>query len=54
MSAQMPAPSAPPLSLGIVLYPGFTLLDLAGPQSALGLHGETPPVLEDARSLDVG
>ncbi len=33
MSAQL-APSVPPLSLGIVLYPGFTLLDLAGPQSA--------------------
>ena len=36
-----PASSVPPLSLGIVLYPGFTLLDLAGPQSALGLHGRT-------------
>jgi cyclohexyl-isocyanide hydratase len=30
-----------PLELGIVLYPGITLLDLAGPQCALGLHGNT-------------
>jgi cyclohexyl-isocyanide hydratase len=30
-----------PISLGIVLYPGFKLLDVAGPQFALGLHGET-------------
>ena len=30
MSAQLET-SVPPLSLGIVLYPGYTLLDLAGP-----------------------
>jgi cyclohexyl-isocyanide hydratase len=30
-----------PLKFGMLLYPGFTLLDLAGPQSALGMHGET-------------
>jgi putative intracellular protease/amidase len=30
-----------PLELGIVLYPGMTLLDFAGPQRALGLHGYT-------------
>jgi cyclohexyl-isocyanide hydratase len=30
-----------PLELGIVLYPGMTLLDFAGPQCALGLHGNT-------------
>lgn len=30
-----------PLELGIVLFPGMTLLDLAGPQCALGLHGNT-------------
>ncbi len=54
MSAQL-APSVPPLSLGIVLYPGFTLLDLAGPQSALALHGQThlfwkslDPVMSDS------
>jgi cyclohexyl-isocyanide hydratase len=28
-------------TVGMLLYPGFTLLDLAGPQSALGLHGKT-------------
>jgi hypothetical protein len=32
-----------PLELGIVLYPGVTLLDFAGPQCALGLHGYTHP-----------
>jgi cyclohexyl-isocyanide hydratase len=30
-----------PLELGIVLYPGMTLLDFAGPQCALGLDGNT-------------
>ncbi len=30
-----------PISLGIVLYPGFKLLDVAGPQFTLGLHGTT-------------
>ena len=52
----MPTASpAPPLTLGIVLYPGLTLLDLAGPQSALGLHGKTylfwktlDPVMSDS------
>ena len=29
------------LSIGMVLYPGFTLLDLAGPQTAFGLNGRT-------------
>ncbi|HEX7781274.1 MAG TPA: DJ-1/PfpI family protein [Sphingobium sp.] len=44
-----------PLTIGIVLYPGFTLLDMAGPQSALGLHGRTylfsptlDPVMSDS------
>ena len=32
---------AVPLEIGMLLYPGMTLLDLAGPQSALGLHGRT-------------
>lgn len=31
----------PPLQLGMLLYPGMTLLDFAGPQSALGMHGQT-------------
>jgi cyclohexyl-isocyanide hydratase len=30
-----------PLTIGMVLYPGFTLLDLAGPQTAFGLNGTT-------------
>lgn len=30
-----------PLRIGMLLFPGFTLLDLAGPQTALGLHGQT-------------
>ena len=54
MSAEL-APSVPPLSLGIVLYPGLTLLDLAGPQSVFGLHGQThlfwhslEPVMSDS------
>lgn len=37
----MPPPAAKPLKIGMLLYPGFTLLDLAGPHSALGLHGQT-------------
>ena len=35
------APDAEPLKIGMVLYPGFTLLDLAGPQAALGMNGKT-------------
>ena len=31
----------PPLKIGMLLFPGFTLLDLAGPQTILGLHGQT-------------
>jgi cyclohexyl-isocyanide hydratase len=33
--------SAAPLQIGMLLYPFFTLLDLAGPQTAFGLHGKT-------------
>lgn len=43
-----------PLQIGMLLYPGFTLLDLAGPANALGLHGRIhlawktlEPVLSD-------
>ncbi len=39
--ASMPSPDAAPLVVGMLLYPGFTLLDLAGPQAALGLNGQT-------------
>ena len=31
----------PPLRTAMLVYPGMTLLDLAGPQLALGMHGET-------------
>lgn len=30
-----------PLQIGMLLYPGLTLLDLIGPQAALGMHGQT-------------
>jgi cyclohexyl-isocyanide hydratase len=47
--------SQPPLQLGMLIYPDMTLLDLAGPQAALGLHGKThlvwktmDPVLTDS------
>ncbi len=43
MDVQAPAflPDAAPLEIGMLLYPGMTLLDLAGPQAALGMHGRT-------------
>lgn len=43
MTASVPTPdtAAPPLKIGMLLFPGFTLLDLAGPQTVLGLHGRT-------------
>jgi cyclohexyl-isocyanide hydratase len=36
-----PPTSLQPLQLGMLIYPGMTLLDLAGPQAALGMHGTT-------------
>ncbi len=30
-----------PLQIGMMIFPGFKLQDIAGPQSALGLHGKT-------------
>lgn len=39
LSADPNAP--PPLRIAMLVYPGMTLLDMAGPQSALGMHGET-------------
>jgi cyclohexyl-isocyanide hydratase len=30
-----------PLQIGMLLYPGLTLLDLIGPQTTLGMHGQT-------------
>lgn len=36
------APPTPgPLIIAMLLYPGFTLLDLAGPQTAFGINGTT-------------
>ena len=35
------AGQAEPLQIGMLIYPAMTLLDLAGPQSALGMHGRT-------------
>jgi cyclohexyl-isocyanide hydratase len=36
-----PPPIEGPLSVGMLLYPGFTLVDLAGPQTAFGFVGKT-------------
>ncbi len=33
--------SLAPLEVAMLVYPGFTLLDLAGPQAAWGFHGRT-------------
>ena len=33
--------SQTPLQVAMLIYPGMTLLDLAGPQAALGMHGKT-------------
>ncbi|HEV2597777.1 DJ-1/PfpI family protein [Sphingopyxis sp.] len=42
MIALSTSPSDPSqLTLGMLLYPGFTLLDLAGSHAALGFHGRT-------------
>lgn len=41
MSAHNTVDGTPPISVGMLLYPGFTLLDLAGPQTAFGLNGQT-------------
>jgi cyclohexyl-isocyanide hydratase len=38
-----------PLQVGMLLYPGLTLLDLIGPQSTLGMHGQTHLI---AKSLE--
>jgi cyclohexyl-isocyanide hydratase len=40
------APSLQPLQIAMVVYPKLTLLDLIGPQTALGLHGVTHLVAE--------
>lgn len=40
-SLALSADQAAPLRFGMLLYPEFTLLDLAGPQTLLGLYGKT-------------
>ncbi len=40
-SSELSLTGCRPLLIGMVLYPGFTLLDLAGPQTAFGLNGTT-------------
>ncbi len=43
MTDQLPASALPehPFRVGMLLYPGMTLLDVAGPQTAWGIHGKT-------------
>ena len=41
MKARAAPPVTGPLTFGMLLYPGFALLDVAGPQLALGAHGRT-------------
>jgi len=41
-STNMTVPKRPhPLELGMLLYPGFKLLDLVGPQAVLDAHART-------------
>jgi cyclohexyl-isocyanide hydratase len=40
-TAELSLTGCAPLTIGMVLFPGFTLLDLAGPQTAFGLNGVT-------------
>ena len=40
-----------PLIIGMLLHPGFTLLELAGPQAALGLHGQAFLFWKSAESV---
>lgn len=49
-SETAPSPDAktpPPLRVAMLAYPAMTLLDLAGPQAALGAHGRTCLVWKD-------
>lgn len=40
-----------PLVIGMLLYPGFTLLDLAGPQTAFGINGKTHLIWKTMESV---
>jgi cyclohexyl-isocyanide hydratase len=55
MTETSPLTEPKPLKIGMMLYPDFTLLDLAGPQAVLGMHGQTlllwknlDPIMTDA------
>jgi cyclohexyl-isocyanide hydratase len=48
-TSEEPTLPATPLQFGLLLYPGFTLVDLAGPQTAFGFHGQTHLV---AKTMD--
>lgn len=41
MATEIPKQSPAPLKAGMLIYPGFTLLDLARPQAVLGMQAET-------------
>jgi cyclohexyl-isocyanide hydratase len=41
----------PSLQIGMLLYPGLTLLDLIGPQTTLGLHGQTHLIAKSLASV---
>ena len=41
IAPEIPNPVERPLQIGMLLYPNMTLLDLVGPQAALGLYGKT-------------
>ena len=41
MDTSIPNSAPEPLKVGMLCYPGMTLLDLTGPQAVLGMHSET-------------
>lgn len=41
MDTSIPISTPAPLKVGMLCYPGMTMLDLAGPQAVLGMHSET-------------
>ncbi len=41
MDTSIPQSTPEPLKVGMLCYPGMTLLDLTGPQAVLGMHSET-------------
>ena len=41
MDTSIPKSAPEPLKVGMLCYPGMTILDLTGPQAVLGFHSET-------------